>query len=79
MASLGAKTILAELNIRSNHYASVMHEIKRILELLLEEGGCQVTTSTLGEAPQVNGRIAGIIDFGDLEEVRVNHLTYIFY
>jgi len=41
-------------------------------DTLLVKTGCQVSSMISGAKPKLNGKIAGIIDFGDVEEVLEN-------
>ncbi|KAI3343373.1 hypothetical protein F4824DRAFT_507218 [Ustulina deusta] len=68
VASRGAGNIWAVLNDANGDHQSDLETIQLLAKTLSETHGCQVIGTTCGAKPEFNGKVAGIIDFGDVKE-----------
>ncbi|KAK2756655.1 polyketide synthase [Arachnomyces sp. PD_36] len=68
IASLGARNILVVLIVQDGDDGSGLLSLQNFAQTLVN-AECQVTSAASGEEePKLSGKIAGIIDFGDVKE-----------
>ncbi|KAI0450357.1 hypothetical protein F5B21DRAFT_529187 [Xylaria acuta] len=68
VASRGAHSIWAVLDATNGDYQSDLETMQLLAKTLSETKGCQIIATTCGAKPEFNGKVAGIIDFGDVKE-----------